>query len=157
MKSAAAIAFDYRPSRWLLAVIIVMAALALLSIAFSGVPAWAKTGLCIVAACWAGFALGRFLRPQIVRAAWQAGGHWRMTKSDGNEHVAELNHAVARGAWIVLNLRYGAKRIALILGPDNCDADTRRRLRVRLARLQDFASSGNLRIPAAPEKDAQVP
>jgi toxin CptA len=135
MKSAAAIAFDYRPSRWLLAVVIVVAALALLAIALSGISAWAKTGLCVVAGAWAGIALGRFWSPQIRRAAWQAGGHWRVTDHDGNEHIAELQQAVARGAWIVLNLRRGGKkRVALILGPDNCDADTRRRLRVRLAR-----------------------
>lgn len=159
MKSAAAIAFDYRPSHWLLAAIVLVAGLALASIALSGMPAWAKAGLCVVAGSWAGIALGRFLRPQIVRAAWQAGGHWRVTDSDGNEHVAELHHAVARGAWIVLNLgRSDSKRIALILGPDNTVADTRRRLRVRLARLQDFASSGNLRIPTArSDTDAQIP
>jgi len=132
MKSANAIAFDYRPSRWLLVAILGMAALALLSVAVSGMPGWAKTGLCTVAASWAGFALGRFWRPQITRAAWQPGGHWRVTDGDGNEHVAELHRAVARGAWIVLNLRHGDKRVTLILGPDNCDADTRRRLRVRL-------------------------
>ena len=134
MKSATAIAFEYRPSRWLLAAILVAAALALASIALSGIPAWAKTGSCVLAGGWAGFALGRFLRRQMVRAAWQPGGHWRVTDGDGNEHVAELHHAVARGVWIVLNLRRSdGKRLALILGPDNCDADTRRRLRVRLA------------------------
>ena len=132
MKSATAIAFDYRPSRWLLAAIMVIAALALASIAFSGAPAWAKIGLCILAGGWAGFAATRFLRLAIARAAWQPGGHWRVTDGDGNEYVAELHRAVARGAWIVLNLRHGDKRVTLILGPDNCDADTRRRLRVRL-------------------------
>lgn len=158
MKSATAIAFDYRPSRWLFAVAIVIAALALSSIALSGVSAWAKASLCVVAGGWAGFALGRFWRPQITRAAWQMGGHWRVADRDGNEHVAELDHAVARGAWLVLNLHQGDKRVTLILGPDNTVADTRRRLRVRLARLQDFASSGNLRIPAArSDTDAQIP
>lgn len=134
MKSATAIAFDYRPSRWVLAAILAIAALALLSVALSGLPAWAKVGLCAVAAGSAGFALTRFLRPQIKRAAWQPGGHWRVIDGDGNEYVVELHHAVARSAWIVLNLRRSdGKRVALILGPDNCDTDTRRHLRVRLA------------------------
>ncbi|HEY7872145.1 MAG TPA: protein YgfX [Rudaea sp.] len=139
MKSATAIAFDYRPSRWLLVAILIVAALALLSIVLSGAPSWAKTGLCVVAAVWAGFALRRCLRPQIVRAAWQPGGHWRVVDGNGNENVAELHHAVARGAWIVLNLHHAGKRAALILGPDNCDADTRRRLRVRLAGTESQA------------------
>lgn len=134
MKSATAIAFDYRPSRWVLVAILVITALALLAVALSGLPAWAKVGLCAVAAGIAGSALTRFLRPQIKCVAWQPGGHWRASNGNGNEYVVELHRAVARGAWIVLILRRSdGKRLVLILGPDNCDADTRRRLRVRLA------------------------
>ena len=134
MKSATAIGFDYRPSRWLLAAIIVMAALALAAIALSGAPAWTKAGICVAAGAWSGIALGRFWRPPVVRAAWQAGGHWRVAAADGREFTAELVRGVARGAWIVLNLRRSdGRHLALILGPDNCDADTRRRLRVRIA------------------------
>jgi hypothetical protein len=47
-----------------------------------------------------------------------------------------------RGAWIVLRLRLNDnRRLALVLGPDNCNADTHRRLRVRLARVRDAAAT----------------
>ncbi|MBU6199046.1 MAG: hypothetical protein KGP08_05295 [Xanthomonadaceae bacterium] len=134
MKSATAIGFDYRPSRRLLAAVIVMAALALAAGALSGAPAWVKTGVGVAAAVWSAIALGRFWRPPITRAVWQAGGHWRVAAADGREFTAEIIRGVVRGAWIVLNLRRSdGRHLALILGPDNCDADTRRRLRVRLA------------------------
>ena len=59
---------------------------------------------------------------------------------DGREFTAESTRGVARGAWIVLRLRRSdGKDLALILGPDNSMADTRRQLRVRLARADGAA------------------
>jgi toxin CptA len=140
MKSATPVAFDYKPSRWLLAAVVLMCALALAGITWSGVPQWIKFFSAILAAVCAGFALGRFLRPRVRRAAWQQAGHWRVTDADGREFTAELTRGVARGAWIVLGLRRGdGKDLALVLGPDNCSADTRRQLRVRLARVEGVA------------------
>ena len=140
MKSATPIAFDYRPSRWLFAVVVLMAALAFVAIALSGMPWWAGIFAVIFAAACAGFALGRFLRPLVSRAVWQQAGHWRVTDADGREFTAELTHGAARGAWIVLGLRRSdGKGSALILGPDNCAADTRRQLRVRLGRIESGA------------------
>lgn len=137
MKSAAAIAFDYIPSRWPIVAIVLMCALAFIGIALSGVPQWVKIFSAILAAVCAGFALGRFLRPLVRRAAWQQAGHWRVAAADDREFTAELIRGVARGAWIVLNLRRSdGKRLTLILGPDNCCVDTRRRLRVRLAHIE---------------------
>lgn len=113
-----------------------MGLLALASIGLSGVALWAKALLCLVAATWAGFALGRHWRPLVVRAAWQPGGHWRVADANGREFTAELARGVARGAWIALNLhRSDGRRLALVLGPDNCAVDTRRLLRVRLASM----------------------
>jgi toxin CptA len=104
------------------------------------VPQWIKFFSAILAAVCAGFALGRFLRPRVRRAAWQQAGHWRVTDADGREFTAELTRGVARGAWIVLGLRRSdGKDLALVLGPDNCSADTRRQLRVRLARVEGAA------------------
>lgn len=140
MKSATAVAFDYRPSRWLLAAVVLMCALALAGIGWSGAPQWIKLLSAILATVCAGFALGRFLRPLVRRAVWQQAGHWRVTDADGREFAAELTRGVARGAWIILGLRCSdGKDLALILGPDNCTADTRRLLRVRLARIERTA------------------
>ena len=140
MKSATAIAFDYWPSRWLAAAVVLLCALAFIGIVLSGAPQWAKIFSAILAAVCAGFALGRFLRPLVRRAAWQQAGHWRVTDADGREFTAESTRGVARGAWIVLRLRRSdGKDLALILGPDNSMADTRRQLRVRLARADGAA------------------
>ena len=134
MKSATAIAFDYRISRWLTLAIAVVSLLAIVSIFSSGAPVWAKTGLSLAAAGWTGWAIGPLRRPPIMRAAWLHGGHWRVVDADGREFAAELVAGVARGAWIVLSLRRSdGRKLALTLGPDNVDADVRRRLRVRLA------------------------
>jgi toxin CptA len=135
MKSAAAIAFDHRPSRWLAAVVAIMLVFALVAVALSQFGAAVKIVLGILAIAYAAHALRRFLGSAVRRAAWHEAGHWRVVDAAGIEHLAELHHAVVRGDWIVLNLRRSdGTRLPLVLAPDNSDADLRRRLRVRLAR-----------------------
>ena len=137
MKSAAAIAFDYRPSRWIAVAIVLIAMLAVLAVALSGVALAWKVALACVACAYAAWSLDRFLRANnIRRAAWQQAGHWRVVDTNGNEFVAELDSGIVRGAWIVLRLRRtDGRRVTMILGPDNSDVDTRRRLRIQLARV----------------------
>jgi toxin CptA len=141
MKSANAIAFDYTPSRWPVVAIAAMTVLAFAAIALSGAPTWMQSvGAIIIVVC-AGFALRSHLRSPVRRVVWQQAGHWRVTDADGREFTADSIRGVARGSWIVLNLRRSDGRcLDLILGPDNCDADTRRRLRVRMASLRDHTS-----------------
>ena len=137
MKSAPAIAFDYRPSRLLAAALVAMLALALASVALSGFGVPAQGALAAAAIGYAALALRRSLRGDVRRVAWHAAGHWRIVDGDGQEHVADLAHAVVRGAWIALRLRrVDGARVALLLAPDNSDAELRRRLRVRLARAR---------------------
>ena len=137
MKSAAAIGFDYRPSRWFATCGLGVWLLALLAIAVCGLPAWSKIALAIVASVYAGWALRDFLRPPCRHLLWHAAGHWRAHDSDGHEHVAELRHASVIGGLIVLSFRAASfGKTSIVLLPDNCDAETRRRLRVRLARAQ---------------------
>ena len=142
MKSAAAIAFDYRPSRWLAAAIVLVDVFALVAVAASGIP-WAfKLALACAACAYTAWSVRRFLRAGIRRAAWHEGGHWRVADGDGTEHVAELESGIVRGGWIVLRLRRtDGQRVALVLGPDNSNADTHRRLRVQLARVSDTKKS----------------
>lgn len=143
MKSAIAIAFDYKPSRWLGVAIVLITVLALCAIALGGMPLWIKSvgALCAVACAGLGFV--KYWRPLVRRGAWQAAGHWRVRDADDREFTAETVRGVARGAWIVLNLRRSdGKRLTLILGPDNCTADTRRQLRVRLAHIDPGADPG---------------
>lgn len=140
MKSATAVAFDYKPSRWLVAAVVLMCALAFVGVALSGMQRGVEIFSVAFAMVCAVFALGRLRRPLVRRIAWQQAGHWRVADADGREFTAELIRGVVRGSWIVLNLRRSdGKDLALILGPDNCTADTRRQLRVRLARAEGVA------------------
>jgi toxin CptA len=134
MKSAPAIAIDYRPSRRLAAAIGVVAVAATIALALSGMSLGFKLALGAGACAYAAFELCRFLLAAPRRAVWHAAGHWRILDGDGVEHTAELAGSVVRGDWIVLRLRRHNRAItALILAPDNSDADLRRQLRVRLA------------------------
>jgi toxin CptA len=134
MKSAPAIAFDYRPSRWLVIALIGVALLAVAAIAFCGLALWIKALLIFAACGYAAWSLRSLLRPPFDRVVWHAAGHWRVRDRAGDERAAEFVHATVRGRWIVLVLRVGPKlRIALPLFADNCDGETHRQLRIRLA------------------------
>jgi toxin CptA len=138
MKSAPAIAFDYRPSRWLLAALVAIVLLALAAVALSGLYAWLKLALLACVIAYAVLTLRGFLRPRFTHVTWHSAGHWRLRDAADSEQVAQLQHTVVLGVLIVLTLRFGPKRtLALPLFPDNCDAETRRRLRVRIARGLD--------------------
>jgi toxin CptA len=140
MKSAAAIGFDYRPSPGFAACGVAVWLLALLAIAVCGLPAWSKVAVAIVASVYAVWALRDFLRPPCRHLLWHAAGHWRANDAGGEEHIAELRHASVVGGLIVLSFRASPfGKISIVLLPDNCDSETRRRLRVRLARAREDA------------------
>jgi toxin CptA len=133
MKSARAIAFEYRPSRRLAAIIASVAVAATFAIALSAFDLLAKLALVFAALAYTGIVLRKFWNQLPLRVAWHDAGHWRVADTSG-DHAAELVRSAVRGGWIVLNLRcFDGARIALVLAPDNSDADTHRRLRVRLA------------------------
>ncbi len=141
MKSAAAIGFDYRPSRWFAACGVGVWSLALLAVAVCGMPAWSKIAVVIIASIYAGWALRDFLRPPCTHLRWHAAGHWRAHDAGGEEHIAELRHASVVGGLIALSFRSTSfGKISIVLLPDNCDSETRRRLRVRLARMEADAA-----------------
>jgi toxin CptA len=135
MKSVPAIAFEYRPSRWLLLAIILVACVAAGAIAFSGLNVWFKVGLEMAAIVYAAHGVLRFLRPPFTHVTWHSAGHWRLRPARDEEQVGELTRAVVLGAMIVLTLRVGSRRVVVLpILPDVCDAQTRRQLRVRLSR-----------------------
>lgn len=135
MKSVPAIAIDYRPSHGLLFGVLAMAAAASVAIAFCGLDVRPKLGLAALAAAYAWGVLRKFLRPSFVRIVWHSAGHWRLHDVRGGEQAGEFVRAVVLGALTVLVLKTAAKRTAaFVLLPDNCDAQTQRKLRVRLAR-----------------------
>jgi toxin CptA len=137
MKSAAAIGFDYRPSRAFAACFGVVWFCALLAVAVCGLPVWLKVALGLGASLYAGWAFHSFLRPPFRHLLWHAAGHWRAHDTRGQACVAELRHATMLGGLIMLSFRAPSiGKASIVLLPDNCAADIRRRLRVRLARAQ---------------------
>ena len=135
MKSVPAIAFDYRPSRWLMVAVLAIALLALLSLRLSaletGLQLLIGAAVCAYSAMW----IRSLLRSSVRRLAWHQAGHWRLADAGGIEQVAELERAVVRAGWTLLSLRRSdGLKMHLVLGPDNCSHEVRRRLRVRLAR-----------------------
>ena len=136
MRSAPTIAFEYHPSRTLAAMIVVLIALALAAIAISGMP-WPWLAASMVACLAYGVAaLWRQARPRIRALAWQGDGDVSLTLAErGAMETGRGSLADARvlGPLIMLSLRWPKGRAALWLLPDNLDADTRRRLRARLA------------------------
>ncbi|RAO75110.1 protein YgfX [Dyella jiangningensis] len=135
MTSAPAIGFEYRPSRWLGHVLLVMATLALLALSLSAVPVILKGALAVVLMAatiraWRGFA-----RSSVIAAGWSQRGGWTLRMADGEDQPASLRAfrvAGERIVWLHL-VAPGHRSVSLLLAPDNSDGDIRRRLRMRLA------------------------
>ena len=139
MKSVPAIAFEVRASRALAGAGALVTVCALIAIAACGLRADVKLLFGVLVFVYAGISLRRFLASAYVHAAWLPAGHWRLRTPSGVECGGELQRAVVLGAAIVLHLRVAPKQTCvLVLLPDNCDAETRRRLRVRLMRADSI-------------------
>lgn len=138
MKQAPAIGFKYKVSWTLVVATVVVALLALLALQLVGGPAWLRHGLHLVVAAYAGVHIARLLRPRVASLVWHAEGATEITLRDDLVNSARVvqgavNTARVMGPLIVLTLRWPPRaRAHLWLLPDNLDADTRRRLRMRL-------------------------
>ncbi|MGN6313553.1 MAG: protein YgfX [Rhodanobacteraceae bacterium] len=136
MRSAPAIGFEYKPSRMLSACIVWLTALAMVAIALSDLPGWTIATLAIAALAYAAIALWRYRHPRVIALTWRSDGSLSIRLADRGHEATEVQGALrdARvlGFLIVLHLRWPDDSAGLWLLPDNLDADTRRRLRVRL-------------------------
>lgn len=134
MTSAPAIGFEYRPSRLLAQLCVSVALLALAAIALCGLAPILKVVLALVLLAAAGHAMHRVARSNIVAAGLSQEGGWVMRRVDGSDVAAALTSSRVIGAYVLLQLTEpGSRSETLLLGPDNSDADIRRRLRMRLA------------------------
>lgn len=138
MKDAPAIGLRYRVSWLLVTATIAVALLALVALQLMGGPAWIRHGLHLAAIAYAGVVVAGLLRPRVRSLVWHADGSTEITLR-GNPAEAErsvqgaVNGARVMGPLIVLTLRWPPRaRQHLWILPDNLDADTRRRLRMRL-------------------------
>jgi toxin CptA len=136
MKSAPTIAFDYQPSRWIAGAVALMTLAAAISPWLSALSPQVAMPLMILAFAFGGTAIRAFSRPPFVRIALRESG-WSLVGRGGGEREAVLQSQARLGPWVLLAFRYAAgSRFRVVLGPDNLDAVTRRRLILLLARAE---------------------
>jgi toxin CptA len=136
MTSAPAIGLEYRPSRWVLRLLIAVTVLAMPAIALSGLPRVLQILLAVSVPVMCGQALRR-LRVPVSAVGWAHQAGWSLHGLDGADEPATLLSFKVIRTVVLLQLtsrRYG--KLTLWLMPDNSDADIRRRLRMRLAVLR---------------------
>jgi len=138
VKAAPAIGFAYRASRGLILATFAAAMLATVAVWLSGLPHWAHFALTLGIAGIAGAAFGNLLRPRVRSILWRADGGADLVLNDRlGDNRREAQGAIqavrVMGPLIALTLRWPPReRAHLWLLPDNLDAETRRRLRMRL-------------------------
>lgn len=136
MTSAPAIGFEYRPSRWLRRVLILVAALAMLAVALSALETGLKLPLVIAVPLVTWHALHHLAAGPVAAAGLSADNAWTLRLLDHDDVSATLASFRVLGGFVLLRLKTELGVQVLILAPDNSDADIRRRLRMRLAALQ---------------------
>ncbi|WP_266159299.1 protein YgfX [Dyella silvatica] len=137
MTSAPAIGFEYRASRLFLCLLIGMALLAMLAVICCGLPWWAKCLLLMVTLAAVVRAIRHAVAGQVTAVGWTAAGDWSLRMSGGADALAMLGSFRVLGSFVLLRLVLPDRRsVSLLLAPDNSDADTRRRLRMRLAAIK---------------------
>ena len=137
MTSAPAIGFEYRPSRLLRHMLLVVAALAVLAVVLCALAPWLKLLLIagVLLATWQSILKAAAL--PVVAAGWSADNSWTLHLADHEDVPALLASFRVLGGFVLLRLRTVERGTqVLLLAPDNSDADIRRRLRMRLATVQ---------------------
>lgn len=150
MKQAPAIGFTCRVSWLLVIATLVVGLLALVAVQLMRGPRWLHHVLHLATLAYVAAVVTGMLRPQVKAVVWREDGSTEITLRDsiiaeGRTVQGAVGSARVLGPLIVLTLRWPPReRAHLWLLPDNLDADTRRRLRMRLgAEARGAAASGN--------------
>jgi|GEM_PF-2214226 len=102
---------------------------------FSALPAAVCVPLSALAIGVAAFALRSFRAPPYARIAFRGDG-WVLVDRAGVEHAALLRAYRHLGAFVTVDWRHARRaRFRIVLGPDNLNVETRRRLIVLLRRV----------------------
>ncbi len=137
MTSAPAIGFEYRPSRLLRRILIVVAILVVLAVVLCALAPWLKLLLIagVLLATWQ--SMRTMSVSPVVAAGWGADNDWTLHLSDHEDVPAALASFRMLGPFVLLRLQTTGHGVqVLLLAPDNSDADIRRRLRMRLATIR---------------------
>lgn len=149
MNSVPAIGFRYRPSPLLAVATASVGLLAIVATWLIRGPIWLHLVLIVMVVAYAVAAIRNLTRPPIMSLLWHADGGVELTLRDGSTETGRTLQGILQGTrilgpLIVLTLRWPPRGHAAIwLLPDNLDADTRRRLRMRLGAGIDALASGN--------------
>ncbi len=149
MRAPSAIGFDCRTSPTLVVATVAVGMLAIVAVWISRGPHWLHLCLTLLVAGYTGATVGQMLRPRVKSLLWRADGGVDLvlddTLTDGRREVqGVVRTARVMGPLIVLSLRWPRRgRATVWLLPDNLDADTRRRLRMRLGAGDAGLASGN--------------
>lgn len=138
MTSAPPIGFEYRPAWFPVLLAIVVLVLACFALWTSALPLGLQVGATPLIVGWAGWQMARQRHPSVSAVLWRSDGGVTLTlRGDAVQpaHTVEasVDHARVLGPLIVLVLGWTPRQHAVLwLLPGNLDADTRRRLRVRI-------------------------
>ena len=149
MTSAPAIGFEYRPSRWLRRLLFLVSVLATLAVWMSAVPWLAKLAISVAIGLTLWRTLLRWSGVAVQAAGWARDGGWSLRWRGDQDTAATLASYRVIGeqaVWLRLSLA-GRGQVALLLAPDNSDADIRRRLRMRLAQVEASGTYASGRGP----------
>jgi toxin CptA len=134
MTSAPAIGFEYQPFRRLLIFVGVLVAL---SVALSALAPWLKWALLAGVLLAIGRSARSTMDSPVVAAGWSADNSWTLHLASHEDVPATLASFRVLGQFVLLRpLMTGQGVQVLLLAPGNSDADTRRRLYMRLATIQ---------------------
>ncbi|WEN14065.1 hypothetical protein PY254_12550 [Rhodanobacter sp. AS-Z3] len=137
MTSAPAIGFEYRPSRWLRGLPVLVVALALLAIVLCMIPWWSKALLAVAVLLAMRKTLRSLAAVPVAAAGWSDDQSWTLRLHNHEDIPATLSSFRVLGSFVLLRLHTVTHGVqVLLLAPDNSDADIRRRLRMRLATIQ---------------------
>lgn len=150
MKQAPAIGFTCRVSWSLVIATLIVGVLALVAVQLVRGPAWLHHVLHLAVVAYVAAVIIGTLRPRVRALVWRSDGTAEIRLRDdlvesGRMVQGAIGNARILGPLIVLTLRWPPRgRVHLWLLPDNLDADTRRRLRMRLGvEAVGAATSGN--------------
>lgn len=150
MKQAPAVGFACRVSWSLVIATLVVGLLALVAVHLVRGPAWLHHVLHLAIVAYVAAVVAGMLRARVKALVWREDGTTDITLRDnlvaeGRTLQGTVSGARVLGPLIVLTLRWPPRECAhLWLLPDNLDADTRRRLRMRLgAETAGAVTSGN--------------
>lgn len=137
MTSAPAIGFEYHPPRVLQRALAVLGVLAVCAVATSAASLWLKLLLVMMVAGLVWHAIRGVARTPVAAAGWGHDDTWTLHLTDRQDVPATLVSFRVLARYIILRLHTRTHGVqTLLLAPDNSDADTRRRLRMRLATIQ---------------------